>query len=398
MEMISDERDFWDQPYYWLTKTVLRATGYWPYQSPRERIVCRTILYFLYWIQVIPEIVVVVRHAGDADLVMETLSSFLIAIGAIANMCTFVFYADKSFQIRDLLEQIKENWKIFPKNNGLPLLHQYSQSGRIRSIVYAAYLWAACLVFVSEPIHFRLIRLFIPSNKTIPMGFAIPVDYGPLNTEKHYYTILVVDSISIFAIVTLIIAADVLLFVYSHHACGLLTALGFAIENLPVDGAPSRHTKDDEYQYMKNCVILHSRFIQFSDTIEEIFCWNFFMTIGLNMIVISMTAFQVVTNLNTLSRLFKTLVFAVASVMHLFIQCYMSQQIIDHSLDIEQSLMNAPWYHAKSRTKQLMQFMMMRSQVPCQLTAGRMMLMSLDTFSSVIRTSVSYFMVFMDMQ
>ncbi|THK33178.1 odorant receptor 13a [Diachasma alloeum] len=387
--------DFWDQPYYWLTKTVLRAIGHWPFQARRERIICRIILHFIYWIQVIPEVIVVVRHFDDADLVMETVSSFLIDIGAIANICTFIVYSDK---IRNLLEEIKQNWKIFPKHNGLQLLHQYSQSGRTRSIVYSAYLWAAWSVFVSEPVHFRLVRLFIPSNKTLPMRFAIPVDYGPLDVEKHYYTILVVAAISIFAIVTLIIAADLLLFLYAHHACGLLAALGLAIENLPVDATSPRKATDDEYQYMKNCIVLHSRTIRFSDTVEEIFCWNFFMTIGLNMIVISMTAFQVVTNLNTLPRLFKTLVFAVASVMHLFIQCFMSQQIIDLSLAIEQSLMNAKWYHATRRTKQLMQFMMVRSHFPCQLTAGRMMLMSLDTFSSVIRTSVSYFMVFMDMQ
>ncbi|XP_063989894.1 odorant receptor 82a-like isoform X2 [Diachasmimorpha longicaudata] len=379
MDMIHDEVDFWDQPYYWLTKTVLRASGYWPYQSPRERIICRAILQFLYWIQIIPEIAVVIRHFDDADLVMETLSSFLIDVVVMANVCTFVVHGDK---IRNLLEQIKQNWRIFPKNNGLSLLHQHSESGKIRSIVYAAYLGAAWVVFVSEPVHFRLIRLVIPSNKTLVLRFAIPVDYGPLDVEKYYYTILLVGAISILAIVILVIAADVLLFLYSHHACGLLAAVGFAIENLPVADASEKKTRDHEYQYMKKCVILHSRSIQFSDTVEEIFRWNIFMTIGINMIVISMTAFQVVTNFNTLPRLVKTLVFAVGSILHLFIQCYMSEQIINHSLGIGHSLMNAKWYCATSETKQLMQFMLMRSHVPCQLTAGSMLLISLDTFSS----------------
>ncbi|XP_011305875.1 odorant receptor 82a-like [Fopius arisanus] len=116
------------------------------------------------------------------------------------------------------------------------------------------------------------------------------------------------------------------------------------------------------------------------------------------MIVISMTAVQVVTNLNALARLFKSFVYTVALTVHLFIQCFMSQQIVDSSLLAKQSLMNAKWYLARKPTKQLLHFMIMRSHVPCQLTAGKIMLMSLNTFSSVIRTSATYFTVFLDMQ
>nr|WHS04407.1 odorant receptor 4 [Psyttalia incisi] len=116
------------------------------------------------------------------------------------------------------------------------------------------------------------------------------------------------------------------------------------------------------------------------------------------MIVISMTAVQVVTNLDAVALLLKTTIFTIAVTMHLFIQCFMSQQIVDSSLGTQQNLMNATWYSNTNQTKQLLQFMMMRSQIPCQLTAGKMMLMSLNTFSSIIKTSATYFTIFLDMQ
>ncbi|THK33179.1 odorant receptor 9a-like [Diachasma alloeum] len=391
----SNSEDFWDQPYYWFTKTVFRAIGHWPYQSRLELLMCRTVLQFTYWIQIVPQIIAVIRHYDDLDLIMETMSSFITDIAVICNLSTFFFNSDK---IQLLLEQVKEDWNIFPMDNGLQLLHEYTQLGKQRAILYSGGLYASWFVFVSEPVHVKLFLLFKPSNKTLPLRFAIPVDYGPLDMEKYYYTILVVAAVSIFGIVTVIVSADILLFLYAQHACGIFAALGFAIENLPVDDSFRDKTKDYEYQYMKKCVIIHHRTLEFSNTIEDIFCWNFFVMIGLNMIVISMTAVQVVTNLDAVARLFKTLVYAIALTVHLFIQCFMSQQIIDSSLGAQQSLMNARWYLSTDQTKQLLQFMIMRSQIPCQLTAGKVVLMSLNTFSSIIRTSVTYFTVFLDMQ
>ncbi|XP_063981826.1 odorant receptor 85b-like isoform X2 [Diachasmimorpha longicaudata] len=388
-------KDFWDQSYYWFTKTIFRAIGHWPYQSRMELVMCRIALHFAYWIQVVPQIVAVVCHYDNFDLVIEAMSSFIIDVAVMCNLTTFFFNSDK---IQLLLEQVKEDWTIFPMNNGLKLLHEYTELGKQRVILYSVGLYAAWFMFVSEPLYIKIFRLFRPSNKTVPLRFPIPVDYGPLDVEKYYYVILAVSAISIFGVVTVVVSADILLFLYSQHACGVFAALGVAIENLPVNVTTRKQTNDYEYQYLRKCVIIHHRILEFSNTIESIFCWNFLMTIGLNMIVISMTAVQAVTNLDAVALLLKTLMFMIATTSHLFIQCFMSQQITESSLGVQQSVINAKWYFSTAQSKHLLQFMIMRSQIPCQLTAGRVILMSLNTFSSIIRTSATYFTIFLDMQ
>ncbi|XP_011306039.1 uncharacterized protein [Fopius arisanus] len=259
MDVMRNGEDFWDQPYYWFTKTVFRAIGHWPYQSRKEIIVCRIVLHFTYWIQIIPQILAIVRHYDDFDLILETTSSFITDVAVICNLATFVFNSDK---IRILLEQIKEDWSIFPVDNGLQLLHEYTLLGKQRAVLYSAGLYSAWFIFVSEPVYVKIVRLFIPSNKSLPLRFAIPVDYGPLDMEAYYYTILIVAAVSIFGIVTVIVSADILLFLYAQHACGVFAALGFAIENLPVGRYTLKKMENYEYLYMRKCAIIHHRVLE----------------------------------------------------------------------------------------------------------------------------------------
>lgn len=51
------------------------------------------------------------------------------------------------------------------------------------------------------------------------------------------------------------------------------------------------------------------------------------------------------------------------------------------------------WYRAGKNSKNLLHMMIMRSRKPCKLTAGKIYLMSLENFSAVVKTSMSYFTV-----
>lgn len=45
--------------------------------------------------------------------------------------------------------------------------------------------------------------------------------------------------------------------------------------------------------------------------------------------------------------------------------------------------MNIAWYQTSFRTRKILTFMIMKTREPCVLTAGKMFVISMDTFSTV---------------
>ncbi|KYN22099.1 hypothetical protein ALC57_05517, partial [Trachymyrmex cornetzi] len=52
--------------------------------------------------------------------------------------------------------------------------------------------------------------------------------------------------------------------------------------------------------------------------------------------------------------------------------------------------MNIAWYQTSSRTRKILIFMLMKTREPCVLTAGKMFVISMDTFSTVRHILITY--------
>ncbi|XP_024872776.1 odorant receptor 67a-like, partial [Temnothorax curvispinosus] len=101
------------------------------------------------------------------------------------------------------------------------------------------------------------------------------------------------------------------------------------------------------------------------------------------MLIISMTGVTAVTNVDNPEEFLRQITFSCALLVHLFFESFQAQRLIDHSTYIHTSLMNVTWYQTSSRTRKILIFMLMKTQEPCVLTAGKMFVISMDTFSAV---------------
>ncbi|XP_025264898.1 odorant receptor 94a-like [Camponotus floridanus] len=83
-----------------------------------------------------------------------------------------------------------------------------------------------------------------------------------------------------------------------------------------------------------------------------------------------------------------------AQLLHLYIACWLGQQVIDHSSRVYTSIYRGEWYESSPKSRKLLNVMMLRSTLPCTLTVGKIMVLSLPSFSAIVRASASYFTVF----
>ncbi|XP_011694601.1 PREDICTED: odorant receptor 85b-like [Wasmannia auropunctata] len=76
-----------------------------------------------------------------------------------------------------------------------------------------------------------------------------------------------------------------------------------------------------------------------------------------------------------------------------FIICFAGEHLSLKSKLIASATYESLWYKLPSRQSKLMLFIIMRAQKRLAITAGKMMDMSFETFTSIMKASVSYMSV-----
>ncbi|THK33200.1 odorant receptor 82a [Diachasma alloeum] len=388
-----DSEDFWNHPYYKMVRRVTSFMGQWPYQSTGVHIATAIVTFSIIGMMLTIQISALWINRDDFEVVLDCTAPFIIDVALLTkyvnNCChykTMVY----------LLEQIKCNWNILPKNNGLHMLHDYSAFGRKFARIYMTAIWLSVVSYVTEPLQERLTVYLLYPNVTLAKRFSMPMEFGPVDVDTWYYYLWCATSFGILTRLTVIGSCDLLMFTFAEHANGLLKGLGYVIEHLPPHDDFAGN--DESFEYMRRCAMIHSRAIEFAEHVRDIYLWSFFGIIGLNMILMSITGVQIVNNMDDSKKLVKFAVNMITQMMHLFVECFIAQRVMDASFDLKETITNAKWYDASIKTQKLIPLMLLRAQNPVVLTAGKVIVMGMDTYAVVLKTAASYFTVFLAMQ
>ncbi|XP_011297813.1 odorant receptor 67c isoform X2 [Fopius arisanus] len=366
--------DFWEKLYFKPMKIVSCWAGQWPYQSAVERTVIRILLVSAVGSQIISQIAAVAEHSNDLDFFMELVPPFVVELTCFTKMINCFFFLGK---IKILLEQLKENWEFFPSGRENELLRTLYGSG---------------FIFATQPFQTIILHLVLNSSHSIPHPFLIPANWGPIDPDKYYFPLITLSAVSIYCVVTMLVAIDCVFYTCSSHVCGLFAALGYSIERFEFN---DNCRKDDGFAFLRRCIQIHNRALEFTSIMEDVLTFNFLLMLGGVTMAMSLTAVQMVINFEAIVKLLKNLAFAITQITQLAIKCWMAQRMMDMSLNIKFSLINSKWYLATPRAQKLIGLMIMRSEIPCEITAGKVIVMCLETFSSIVRVSASYFTMFL---
>ncbi|XP_063977566.1 uncharacterized protein LOC135162726 isoform X2 [Diachasmimorpha longicaudata] len=373
---MSGADEFWNHHYYKMMKDVTSFLGQWPYQSTRRHIFSAIVTFSILGMMLVVQLSAFWINRHNIDTVLDCCVPF------VADLMIFVKYTNNCCHYNmmiHLFEQIKCNWTILPKNNGLHCLHNYSAFGQKFVKFYMTAMWASWASYVSEPLQERLTVYLLYPNVTLAKRFSMPLEFGPIDVDTWYYYLWCATSFGIFTRLTVIGSCDVIMFTFSEHANGLLKGLGYAIEHLPShDGCTS---EEECYEYMKRCAMIHSRAIDFAEHVRDMYLWSFFGIIGLNMTLISITGVQIVNSMANWKKMTKFVINIITQMLHLFVECFVAQRVMDASSNLKETITNAKWYDASIKTQKLIPLMLLRAQNPVVLTAGKVIIMGMNTFA-----------------
>ncbi|XP_029662639.1 odorant receptor 13a-like [Formica exsecta] len=160
--------------------------------------------------------------------------------------------------------------------------------------------------------------------------------------------------------------------------------------------------KEESLVIARNKIIQkHNKIIQFSENIDSLYAYIALFLFASNMILICLIAFLIVTAIGTpdaVKQIMKCILFFSDTNLEAFIFCYAGEYLSNKGETIGFATYNCPWYNLRPKDIRILLFIIIRSQKQLILTAGKMMDLSLKSFSSLMNASGSFLSVLLAMQ
>ncbi|XP_043273902.1 odorant receptor 13a-like [Venturia canescens] len=295
-----------------------------------------------------------------------------------------------------MLNRVREDWGKWDGEREIKVLHVYAEIGKKMTTIYTVGVYFTTILFISQPALPKLIDSLL-YNGTEPGEFPFPVYYPHLDQQKYYFYIIAYTYVGTSMVLTITVANDTMFILHVQHVCGVFAAIGQKLKRVGEEEV-STEGRDIDFENLAICIDRHNDAIKFAKLIENLYSPAFFFVVGLNMICMSVTGLQILTRSSNPEETVRFVAFVGAQMFHLYIESYISQILMDHSLSIRDHIHSCKWYNISLKAQKLLGTMSMRCNTPCKLTAGKICTMSIETFGVVVKTSVSYFTLFRSMQ
>ncbi|XP_051156844.1 uncharacterized protein LOC127278930 isoform X2 [Leptopilina boulardi] len=382
-------------PYLNIIKYFLTCTGQWPYQLPKERIIYRIVSQGICILIFVPGLIALydVRHdyATFSDCIPPLFSAFL-------SFCYAICYSLNITKIKSLTDTMKLEWQSVENcETEMEIVERSAQRGKYLITLFAIYSYISLFIYVMSPLLPQVLNLILPLNESRAKIAAFHVNYVFIENDDYYYLIYLHVMISAFIILTNIIGIDFIVLTTVQHACGMFQLLGYRLANV-IDKNYKVNNSDiiEENkinQRMVRCIQLYNGILEFTENIELSFSNMFLIIFGINMVMITFQGVQIVLNLNNATVLIRFGTFFLGQIVHLFYNSIPGQMLIDESSKVSQYCYDCNWTEMSTKSQKLLLFILLRTSHECKISAGKIYTISMENYSSFLKTSFSYLSV-----
>ncbi|XP_053997921.1 uncharacterized protein LOC128886783 [Hylaeus anthracinus] len=381
-----------DNPYYTRALKDLIIIGQHPYQSDRVRrfrffaiLSIITSMLIPIWIQMFTSIL-----ARDIDGVMYAIPIMNTDIVSVIKLVSL--NANKE-QFKEMYNLVTEEWESLKTKDEVQTLANVTRRGNELAHVYRISIVMCCTTVIVVPLMYPFLDIILPRNESRIRQQSFVLNYL-VDGDKYFYHIYVHLFFCVAAVGMTYYTIDCQYMVFTHHACGLFALCGYQIQRATEtfsSDAKDAVVKRATYQDFKNCMLVHQKAIKFYELMNDINQIGYLLTIGLNMLCISVTAVQLIMYIDQPTELIKVLVFLCAQKFHLFFISLPGQRMLDYSLELAENVYGSNWYETPVRIQKICYMMQIRCSLPCTFTAGGLYDMNMENFGMIIKTCMSYF-------
>ncbi|XP_051153988.1 odorant receptor 22c-like [Leptopilina boulardi] len=394
--------------FYMVYEWLLSAVGQWPYQTKLKRICLSIFAYISIISLLIPELLGLKKYWGNVDIVIQCIPPIIVIIIVLCLLTNGIIKIEK---MELIIKKMKTDWNFWTTDLNIDSLQDYVKSGKSLDLMFMYIVCVLATLYISMPITPLILNIILPLNQTRTKQSLYFTDYY-LNEEKYYYWTLIHGCISSSIVIVVLVSIETMFSAVIIHACRIFSILGIKLKNIVNDDSNDgvidkkrlpqkidedikifvkKHMEILEFVYTEKNLLLNQQHFCFVDDICDFFSTPLLVVLACNTILISVTGVQTVIKLHKFNEALRFGSFTISQIFNLLYLNIPCQQLIDHSIDISNSIYNGYWYQLSSESQKMLLMIMRRSSRPSEFTAGKLYTYSISNFASILRMSMSYF-------
>ncbi|KAL2738913.1 odorant receptor 22c-like [Vespula squamosa] len=333
-------------------------------------------------------------HSGFMELMRIMDSVSLTLAYTITILKLFAFWINYNI-FHDILEMMENDWAKSTKiecghstmTSKIILAHRYSNL-IISVYCISAFFYATGTFIIGDNNYDEgeerelLLKMILPFNSNKSPIYEIVI------ITQFFHQLL---TTAVAAVLSSLIVALIL---HLGGQVDILCEMLLRISGKDIEGNLS-------LTILKTAIAKHQRIILFSDNVESLFTYFSLMQFMSNILIICCLGFMIVTSISEgeieAARLTKSILFYVAIVIEAFVICFAGEYVTAKGKLIGDVAYESLWYDLKPNESRLLLLIILRSQKKLTITAGKIMELSLERFTGIIKASASYISVLLAM-
>ncbi|RLU17633.1 hypothetical protein DMN91_009869 [Ooceraea biroi] len=378
-----------------LHRIMFMAMGLWPYQNLFIRRIQSVFYFGIYCGNTFFQIAPFLTTTCDMDCTLKRVSYISICLVYLLHYSCFYFNSEA---IKQILEHMQLDWKMFKScDAAMKILEEY---------LYESYLFAIFVHFLIIVVTFVLgtfesrtfiLDIIFPRNVSRQRKLEVDLEFF-IDKEQYFILYLIHEvaavSIGSWAVMTL----GTLLGTVGKHCCA-----AYKIASCLIQTTVTAHTlqfpvaQKMHFMHRNIClsVYIHRRTVEFCKNLLLSFDLWYSLLLLICVLSLSCLMFRLCNALMLFNDFYDILVSAIVLytyIIYMFVGNFLVQSYTDHSIELVESTYNTLWYVAPLPIKKL--FLIMQKSIKShKLVIGGLFVPSMEGFTTLVTTAISYFSV-----
>ncbi|CAL1689177.1 unnamed protein product [Lasius platythorax] len=373
---------------------LLKPIGAWPLgdnDTSRLKVALHklsmTIVTFLLIFTIVPWIVQIIKEKWSVFLILREMCGILFTTSIFARYILLLWHQDR---LKSCIDRVVDDWRcaIIVEDRDIMLMN--AKVGRTFGIVSVTFMFSCGALFYTLPM--VLPNAINEDNVTVRLHPS-PCEFFVFDSKASpaYEIVYFLQLLSGYTAYSAFCGICSLMAHFVTHVCGQCDMLAAIFEET-VDGG--KHNDGSIENRIATAVTRHLRLLRLVSDVSNLFteiCLVEFINASCN---ICLLGYYIITDLNNNESFIQIFmyVFGLASIIfNVFMFCYIGDLLKERCQKVGTTCYTIEWYRMPPKKAIELIMPIVMSRYPATLTAGKMMTMTLTTFSDIIKTSMAYF-------
>ncbi|XP_048268711.1 uncharacterized protein LOC100646010 [Bombus terrestris] len=327
--------------------------------------------------------------SGDAGKNVDAL--ILITSGVVALSKIIWFRIRPAGLISNFTSAVKDYEELEGQDKRL-IVRRHAYIGRVASatVIFSSYIGSTLYMTIpmlagDEEKDIANVTEESTTDYPIPSEYVMAVIQLP---DNLYFMVFIIEYLMLLFTSTGNLGSDSLLFGIIFHLCGQVEILKLEFNKL---GNENERIMERFIVLIKRHVYLLNLAKMLNETISSVLVVQLFTSC----ILICTTGFQFILDLSVgnIVMAMKTFIVMSCLLVQLFAYSYVGEYLKRQMESVGDSVYFCSWYHIPKNVAKGIVFVIMKSQDPVSLKAGKFFIVNMETYMSILKTSMSYLSV-----